>query len=518
MSHAQPLLPDILALHGRWLAQKPAVIAPEATLSWGALSEAVDRVANGLVAAGCGEGARIGILMNNSANMVTAMLGAMCAGAIAVPLNTSVSDEALNIMLEDAGAAALVVSTEHLARLSPASVRRSRLCLADGDDAPPPWTSLNQWQAAQSSARPDVRLGRDTVCNIIYSSGTTGQPKGIAHTHGVRFDWAHDLAHALRFDSAARTLAATGLYSNITWVGMLCTFLLGGTLIVRKGFDPGDVLETIARERTTHTAMVPVQYQRLLEHPAFASTDVSSMRSLMCCGSALPERVKADLFARFPSGVIELYGTTEGAITTLAPEDAGGRMASVGKPLPGEDLRILNDKDEILPDGEAGEIVTLSRFVMRGYWGNAAATEAAFWVDAEGRRWLRTGDIGRLDAEGFLYVTDRKKDMIISGGQNIYPADLEAVLMRHPAIAECAVIGAPSERWGETPLALVVINAEHAISDAELLSWANAQLGKQQRISAIARRASLPRNANGKVLKRELRAEFWPESSKGAPR
>jgi acyl-CoA synthetase (AMP-forming)/AMP-acid ligase II len=290
---------------------------------------------------------------------------------------------------------------------------------------------------------------------------------------------------------------------------MLPTLLLGGTLVIQPGFDALEVLKTIECERITHTSMVPVQFQRLLEHPELDSCDRSSMQAMMCCGAPLPTCVKEALFEKFACGVIELYGSTEGIITTLAPEEAHGRMASVGRPLPGEDIAILDGDDRIVAQGEAGEIVALSRFAMEGYWQRADATAAAFWIDASGRRWLRSGDIGRIDAEGYLYITDRKKDMIISGGQNVYPADIEAVLVRHPDVADCAVFGIPSERWGETPLALVVLRDKTKIGADALRNWANTQLGRQQRLHAVELRESLPRNANGKLLKRELRAPYW---------
>jgi acyl-CoA synthetase (AMP-forming)/AMP-acid ligase II len=238
------------------------------------------------------------------------------------------------------------------------------------------------------------------------------------------------------------------------------------------------------------------------------------LQTLMCCGSPLPLSVKRAIPQRLNCGLIELYGLTEGLVTTLDPEDFDRKLESVGRPIPGQQLQILGDDDRPVPAGEPGEIVGLGRLTMERYHNRPDATLESTWVDPEGRCWLRTGDIGRLDQDGFLYLVDRKKDLILSGGQNVYPADLEAVLAQHPAVAEVAVIGIPSERWGETPLALVVPRAampapaEPRIVPAALRDWANARLGKQQRISELRFVEALPRNANGKILKRVLRREY----------
>jgi acyl-CoA synthetase (AMP-forming)/AMP-acid ligase II len=507
MRMREPLLPDIIRLHGRWRATWPALIDDHETIDWRTFDARTERVACGLNEAGVGKGERIGVVMRNGAAMAEVLVGAMKAGAIATPLNTSVTDETIDVMLGDADVAAVLVTPEHAGRVGARVMERAKLCVVAGADVGG-WTRYEGWRDTRTEGE-SADIGRDDLCNIIYSSGTTGLPKGITHTHGGRLDWAHDLAHALRYNSGARLLIATGLYSNITWAGMLPTLMLGGTLVIREHFDARDVLATIARERITHTSMAPVQFQRLLEHPDFDRFDLSSMQAMMCCGAPLPLHIKEALFETFACGVIELYGSTEGVITTLAPEEAVGRMASVGKPLPGEDVLILGDDDRPVAAGEAGEIVALSRFAMEGYWRKPEASAEAFWIDEKGRRWLRSGDIGRVDEGGYLFITDRKKDMIISGGQNIYPADIEAVLVRHGDVLDCAVFGVPSERWGETPLALVVLRETAAIDGEGLRAWANEHLGKQQRLHAVELRPSLPRNANGKLLKRELRAPYW---------
>jgi acyl-CoA synthetase (AMP-forming)/AMP-acid ligase II len=505
-----PLLPEILALHGKWRAHKPAVICGEARLDWAQFSAANHQFAHGLLSRGLVAGDRVGVVMSNGLPMVQALFGTLAAGAVSVPINLSVSDEALVSMLQDAGIAALVVTEDQQMRMQPllsSLPEPLRLCLTSGASNGA-WLSLSDLCEGQPTALPPQSLAPDAPLNIIYSSGTTGQPKGILHSHRTRRDWAYDLGIALRYHGAARTLLTLGLYSNISWVAMLCTLLAGGTLVVHTRFDPADFLATVERERITHTAMVPVQFQRVCERMAQENFDVSSMHAMMSCGSPLREGLKRQIFRRFPCGIIELYGLTEGIITTLEPEEAEGRWDSVGKPLIGTDICIVDDDDRVLAHNHPGEIVSRGRITMPGYWRRDDANREAEFIDSEGLQWLRSGDVGYLDDQGFLFIVDRKKDMILSGGQNVYPQDIEAVLVQHPSVNDVAVIGIASARWGETPLALVVPEADAADSADDLLTWANARLGKQQRLAGLRFANSLPRNPNGKILKRELRAQF----------
>jgi acyl-CoA synthetase (AMP-forming)/AMP-acid ligase II len=505
-----PLLPEIIALHGRWRAGRPAVVCDGRQETWAELVGTLNRFAKALHAHGIARGDRVAVLMGNGLPMVHALFGAMNAGAASVPLNLSVSDSALLGMLRDAGVRAVVATPDQRARID--ALRGSlggqvTLYLLDGPGAPG-WTGWQEFLGGRGDGPPQVRIEDDDLLNIIYSSGTTGVPKGIAHTHRGRRDWAYDLAIALRYHGGARTLATIGLYSNISWVAMLCTFLVGGTLFVQRSFDAGEFLEVVQRQRITHTAMVPVQFQRVVERLGEGDWDVSTMQAMMSCGSPMHPELRQALFRHFPNGVIELYGLTEGVITTLDPEDAPGRWTSVGRPLQGTDIRLIDDAGREIPVGAAGELVSRGRITMPGYHNRPDATREATWTDENGRRWLRTGDIGRLDDAGFLYIVDRKKDMILSGGQNIYPADIEAVMLGHPDVAEIAVIAVPSEKWGETPLAIVVPRGGVQPDPAALTAWTNERVGRQQRISGVVLRDSLPRNPNGKILKRELRREF----------
>jgi acyl-CoA synthetase (AMP-forming)/AMP-acid ligase II len=504
-----PLLPEIFALHGKWRGHKDAVICGDERWTWSQFCAANHRFAHGLASRGVRAGDRVAIVMSNGLPMVQALYGTMAAGAASVPVNLSVSDEALAGMLADAGVNALVVTEDQRARVE--AIRDSlpeSLTLFLTSGAPVDgWVSIEELCSGQSESLPDVDIDGESALNIIYSSGTTGLPKGILHTHRGRRDWAYDLTIALRYDGAARTLLTIGLYSNISWVAMLCTLLAGGTLVVHPRFDVSEFLRTTEQERITHTAMVPIQFQRVIEALQESPADVSSMRAMMSCGSPLHESLKQDIFQHFPCGIIELYGLTEGIITTLEPEDAEGRWSSVGTPLVGTDICIVDDNGNVLGPNESGEVVSRGRISMPGYWQRDEATREAEFVDPGGVQWMRSGDIGYIDEQGFLYIVDRKKDMILSGGQNIYPQDIEAILVENPQVDDVAVIGLSSKRWGETPVALVV-PVEEGSDPQQILHWANNRLGKQQRLADVIFLAELPRNPNGKILKRELRKEY----------
>jgi acyl-CoA synthetase (AMP-forming)/AMP-acid ligase II len=506
----EPLLPDLIALNGRWQADKVALVDGNVVLSWREFAAATARIAHGLVALGIAPRERVAVLMDTRAETAITLFGIARAGCVAVPLNVSITDQAVAAMCEDARVVAVFASGSHCARID--GLRATGRLAARhfiGCDAPSAgWVEFSAFSAGQLSDAPTIVVLPEDECNLIYSSGTTAVPKGIVHTHRCRMHWAYDLAIALRYRSDCVTLCSLGLFSNISWVAMLATLLVGGTIVLLRTFDPRGALEVIAARRITHGAFVPVQLERMLAVAGLEVYRIDSLDTVMCCGSPLALDVKRRFPQAFGCQLIELYGLTEGLVTILAPEDFERKMTSVGKPVLGADIRIIGEDNRERASGEIGEIVGRGRLVMAGYHGRDDANREASWFDEAGRPWLRTGDLGRLDEEGFLYIVDRKKDMILSGGQNIYPADIETVLRGHPAVADVAVIGVPSANWGETPVAVVVMAPGESFDAEALLTWTNARVGKQQRISAVVQRDELPRNPNGKVLKRTLRAEL----------
>jgi acyl-CoA synthetase (AMP-forming)/AMP-acid ligase II len=255
--------------------------------------------------------------------------------------------------------------------------------------------------------------------------------------------------------------------------------------------------------------MVPTQYKATLAVPDFDGYDLSSLEVLICAGSPLLKETKEQILLRFRCDLTELYGLAEGFATILPSSMVRDKIDSVGVPCLGWDIRIIDNAGQEVPRGEIGEIVGYSTFLMRGYHKQPERTAESMWADERGRMYLRSGDIGRLDEDGYLYVLDRKKDMIISGGQNVYPIDIEVVIATHPDVGDAAVIGIPDEKWGETPLALVVLRENATVAAAELRDWINARLASYQRVAAVEFRDSLPRNQLGKLLKRELREPYW---------
>lgn len=491
-------------IHGHALRapERLALVDAVGQLSYGELDALMDRIAASLQRDGLRAGDAIAVCASSSVNYAAVFLGALRAGIAVAPLAPGSTPASLARMIEDAEARILFVDAAAADIIgAPAEGAIPRVAL-DGCAA---GRGFEAWLAPAGVHPAAVEPQPDWAFNIIYSSGTTGEPKGIVQGHGMR--WSHVRRGAkYAYGPDTVTLLSTPLYSNTTLVVFFPTIAFGGCVVLMPKFDAALYLKLAEHHRVTHTMLVPVQYQRLMTHPDFDRHDLSSFRFKFSTSAPFNAALKADVLARWPGGLVEFYGMTEGGGTCILEAHLHpDKLHTVGRPAEGSDIRLIDETGKEVAHGEAGEVVGHSAGMMVGYHRQPEKTREAEWFDPSGKRFIRTGDIGRFDEDGFLTLFDRKKDMIISGGFNIYPSDLEAVLRGHAAVADAAVIGAASEQWGETPVAFVVRQPGDDTPAEGLLQWANAQLGKTQRLARIHWIDELPRSAIGKVLKRELR-------------
>jgi len=499
-------IPGLIRMHAAERPRHAALVLGERALDYAALDAQMDRIAAALARDGVRPRDCVSICAATSLEYAAVFLGALRAGAVVAPLAPSSTGDELAAMAVDAGAKLLFLDASSARTLEQAraEIPAARVAL-DGSAAGKPFAA---WLAPHGARPGPVAIQPDWPFNIIYSSGTTGTPKGIVQPHAMR--WGHvQRSTVYGYGPDAVTLLATPLYSNTTLVAFFPTIAMGGTAVLMAKFDAARYLELAQTHRATHTMLVPVQYQRIMALADFDRYDLSSFRIKLSTSAPFRADLKADVLARWPGELVEIYGLTEGGGTCLLyAREHPDKLGTVGRPAPGHDIRLIDEQGREVAQGEAGEVVGRSPLMMTGYHNQPAKTAEAEWFDAQGNRFLRTGDVGRFDAEGFLTLIDRRKDMIISGGFNVYPSDIEAVLRGHPEVADVSVVGVPSERWGETPVAFVVPRAGATAGADVLREWANARVGKIQRLAAVELIESLPRSAIGKVLKRELRDAY----------
>ena len=488
--------------------EKPALACDGQTVSWGAFDQRINKIANLLLSLGVSKGDNIAIISPNSIPYAELFMGILRAGACVTPLSTMASPDALQKMLTDCGARAIFVAAQYLELVDGfiADLELARFAIDFDHPAFQPYGAAVD---GASDSDPEIQIEMSDAFNLIYSSGTTGTPKGILHNHWMR-SAQMDRVSPNGYDDNARTLLSTPLYSNTTIVSFLPTLYGGSTVYLMPKFDARGYLEIVQREKITHTMLVPVQYKRIMDVPDFDTFDLSSMQVKFSTSAPLRAEVKADVLARFPGKLLEYYGLTEGGgVTVLNSAEHPDKLHTVGQPAPGNEIRLIDETGAEVPKGTVGEICGRGPTMMAGYFGRDDLTADYIWRDAAGNVFFRSGDMGRFDEDGFLILSDRKKDMIISGGLNIYADDLELVLLADPDVTDAAVIGVPSDAWGETPYGLVVLREGATRSGDDICADANAKLGKSQRLSAVELRDELPRSSIGKILKKELRAPFW---------
>lgn len=470
-----------------------AVIDGGRRLSYAELDERSSRLAQALLARGLRAGDRVAVLLGNRLEYPEIAAGLAKAGLVLVPLNPRLAGPEIEFIVGHARARA-ILADEALAHLAPAL----DLCIAVGEqyeqmlaaaDVRDPWAAVSE---------------RDPFC-VAYTSGTTGDPKGVQISHRSRVLTFYAAALEWGLGPGRRTIAVAPMYHGAGFAFAYAAVFCGGTVSMLRSFDAGDVLEMIARDRAQSVFLVPTHAQliRSLTAEPAAHAELSSLDTLYFNAAALPRPLKEWVLDAFPGvGVHELYGSTEaGVITNLRPADARRKAGSVGHPWFATQVRVVDDEGRPAPPGTPGELFSRSPYLMNGYLDNAAATAACTTPDG----FMTSGDVVVVDDEGFISIVDRKKDVIITGGVNVYPRDVEEALVTHPGVVEAAVVGVPDEHWGERIVAHVV--CRESVAPAELDAHLRTRLAGYKVPKSYEFPGALPRNAAGKVLKRQLRSE-----------
>jgi len=504
---------DHVARHAFAIPEAVALRYQGESITWAGLHDRVGRAAAAFAGQGVRRGDRVAVLMTNRPEFLESVLAASAIGAIAVPVNFRLAPAEAAYILQDSGAS-LVVTDPPLAPLAEAAVAASQAAQrAQAGPVPVITTGADGTYEALLAAAPpapgEVEIDERDIALIMYTSGTTGRPKGAMLSHLNLLMQAITAIRTSRLTDDQNVGMVNVPLFHIAGIGSMVPALLLGTrsvLMPTAAFDAQVTLDVIEAEGVTSLFLVPAQWQVLCAHPD-VTRRTRSLRTISWGAAPATVPLLETMAKTFPAAeIISVFGQTEmSPVTTALPSaDAVRKIGSVGKPIPTIAARIVDDRMNDVPRGEVGEIVYRGPSLMAGYWNNPAATEEAF-----SGGWFHSGDLVREDEEGFLYVVDRKKDMIISGGENIYCAEVENVLSGHPAVADVAVIGARHEKWGETPVAIVV-PADPAAPPTlgDLTGWTAGRLASYKKPTGLVVLDELPRNASGKVLKHELRARY----------
>jgi O-succinylbenzoate-CoA ligase len=474
------------------------------------LNARANRTANALAATGVGKGDRVALLLMNSVEYVESFFAVAKLGAIAVPLNWRLVADELAFILKDSGATTLIYGGEFAAvvadlhgRGADGSAIRTWIHVGAGDTRAEVAQSYDALQAAASDREPEIGASDGDDLYIMYTSGTTGLPKGAVHTHASAM-WA------------SMTILATGdVRYGDRYIIMLPLFHVGAltpltnnvhrgaTCFIMRAFDPARVYDTIQQERITVLLAVPAMLNFMLQVPGRERWDISSVRWIMSGAAPVPVTL-IETWAKLGIDVVQVYGLTEscGPACLINPEDAIAKAGSTGKAFFHTDVRVVDERGAEVRPGEMGEVLVRGAHVMKGYWNRP---EASAETIRDG--WLHTGDLATIDDEGFIFIADRKKDMIITGGENVYPAEIENVILSHTRVREVAVIGQSSSKWGESPLAIVV-RTDESLCEADVLEWCKGKLARFKLPKGVRFVDEIPRNPAGKILKRVLRERF----------
>ena len=508
-------LHDALDYHARERGDADLAVQDGRRISYRQAQAATERIAAALIDAGLAPGDRMAVLSKNSIEYVLLYYAASRVGVVPVPLNYRLAPAEWAWIVNDAGARLLIATADYLAavdgvRAGLGSVARFVAvgAVAEG------WTPWEAWLAAAPATTVDRVIGDDHVLYQMYTSGTTGRPKGALLTHRAVTSNLAQFALAFEPRFGERWLVVVPMYHASGAVTSFAAINGGGCLDIHRDFSPAAVVRALAEEGIGRTSLVPAMIQAcLLAVPDAAERAYPSLRFIAYGASPIAEGTLRRAMATFKCDFLQAYGMTEtsAVLTYLLPADHAraladkpGLLLSAGRPIAGTELRIVDEQDRPVPNGTIGEIVARGPQLMQGYWNRPQES-----AEALRGGWMHTGDAGVLDDEGYVYVQDRVRDMIVSGGENVYPRVVEDVLFEHPALADAAVIGVPDATWGETIKAVVVLRPGARCSEAEVIEFCRGRLGGFERPRSVDFVETLPRNPSGKVLKRVLREQYW---------
>ena len=486
-----------------------ALVSPEGErLTYHQVDRLSNRFANALVKLGIKKGEHIATLSLNSNEQLIAFFGIFKMGGTVVPINVRLAAPEMQWILDHSNSTALIFSKGFKDRVDQlrSELRGVRHYVIVGEEPPGDTLSFEKVLAKAGDDDPEAEVLGDDEAFVLYTAGTTGRPKGVLLTHNGLIWNCVSWTHAGVYREDDLSLHVFPLY-HIAALGSVLTYIyLGGTIYLKKVFDPKDCMETIERERITRWAAAPTVFNMLLQLPEIEKYDTTSLILLGSGAAIMPSEIQRRLREIFPNAqIFDTYGMTEasGGITTLPPRDSSRKVACVGKPVIGVELRVVDENDRDVAPGEVGEVVFRGNNLMKGYYKDPEATE-----EAVRGGWFHTGDLGRLDEEGYLYIVDRKKDMIITGGENVYPREVEEVLCTHAKIAEAAVIGVADSKWGEAIKAVVVLNTGETASEEEMINFCRERIGGFKCPKTVDFVQALPKNPAVKILKRELRERY----------
>lgn len=484
-------------------------------LTYGEALVAANRYASALTATGLAKGDRIAILSKNSIDYALTYLAASKAGTVLVPLNYRLAPPELAYIINDAQARVLLASAEYTRvvdgiRSELKSVTRYIAIGAAGAG----WDDFERWREQAAAVAPTIDVRDEDDVYQMYTSGTTGRPKGAVLTHGAVTSNIVQATLYLQGTQGERWLIVAPVYHAAAAITVFCALYWGGSLYIMADFNPAEVVRALSEERIALTTLVPAMVQAcLVAVPDVAQRRYDTLRFISYGGSPISEQTLRRALEVFGCEFGQGYGMTEtsAVLTYLPPTDhlralreKPELLISAGRPIASTEIRIVDENDRPVPNGTIGQIIGRGPQIMRGYWNQDAASEEALRGG-----WMHTGDAGIMDDEGFIYIQDRVKDMIVSGGENVYPREVEEILFKHPCVADAAVIGVPDEKFGEAVKAVVVVREGQSLAEQELIDFCRDKLAGYKRPRSVDFLIALPRNPSGKVLKRELREKYW---------